>query len=64
MLAKDGQSIGQPATRAGEAGSAVTLPPGGSGHAVLHTVNEESRTSRAGRTPRWCGPTRPARRTT
>ncbi len=40
LLARDGQSIGRPAGREGGAGQAVTLAPGASAHAVLHTVNE------------------------
>ncbi|MEV5483372.1 MULTISPECIES: DUF4232 domain-containing protein [Streptomyces] len=38
LLAKDGQSVGKPATREGAAGAAVTLAPGKSAHAVLHTI--------------------------
>ncbi|MFG2830417.1 DUF4232 domain-containing protein [Streptomyces sp. NPDC048434] len=40
LLAGDGQTIGKPAAREGGAGTAVTLAPGSSAHAVLHTLNE------------------------
>ncbi|UAL71843.1 DUF4232 domain-containing protein [Streptomyces angustmyceticus] len=40
LLARDGQPVGRPAGREGGAGRAVTLAPGASAHAVLHTVNE------------------------
>ncbi|MGW1836812.1 DUF4232 domain-containing protein [Streptomyces sp. NPDC002067] len=40
LSARDGVVIGHPADREGPAGSAVTLAPGASAHAVLHTVNE------------------------
>lgn len=36
----DGQSIGSPATREGSATKAVSLAPGQSAHAVLHTIND------------------------
>ncbi|MGX1849492.1 DUF4232 domain-containing protein [Streptomyces sp. NPDC055299] len=45
LLAKDGQSVGKPATREGSAGAAVTLAPGNSAHAVLHTVSEGTKGS-------------------
>ncbi|WP_433859209.1 DUF4232 domain-containing protein [Streptomyces kronopolitis] len=45
LLAKDGQSVGKPATREGAAGAAVTLAPGSSAHAVLHTVSEGTKGS-------------------
>ncbi|MEU5545719.1 DUF4232 domain-containing protein [Streptomyces sioyaensis] len=40
LLAKDGQAVGKPATREGAAGAAVTLAPGKSAHAVLHTITK------------------------
>ncbi|MFB6439827.1 DUF4232 domain-containing protein [Streptomyces sp. NPDC056411] len=40
LMARDAQSIGKPATREGVAGGPVTLAPGASAHAELHTLNE------------------------
>lgn len=40
LLQRDGQTVGRPATREGAAGGAVTLAPGASAHAVLHTIND------------------------
>ncbi|MFD9206014.1 DUF4232 domain-containing protein [Streptomyces sioyaensis] len=45
LLAKNGQSVGKPATRQGAAGAAVTLAPGKSAHAVLHTIAEGTKGS-------------------
>ncbi|MFI8993883.1 DUF4232 domain-containing protein [Streptomyces sp. NPDC053542] len=40
LIQRDGQMIGRPATREGAAGRAVTLKPGGSAYAVLHTIQD------------------------
>ncbi|MGR3936543.1 DUF4232 domain-containing protein [Streptomyces sp. BRA346] len=40
LLARDGQRIGKPAEREGAKGKPVTVPAGGSAHAVLHTIND------------------------
>ncbi|MFC6067257.1 DUF4232 domain-containing protein [Streptomyces ochraceiscleroticus] len=40
LIQRDGQMIGKPATREGAAGRAVTLKPGGSAYAVLHTIQD------------------------
>ncbi|MEU1801768.1 DUF4232 domain-containing protein [Streptomyces sp. NPDC019937] len=40
LLAKDGQTIGKAAEREGAKGKPVTVPAGGSAHAVLHTIND------------------------
>ncbi|WP_223735483.1 DUF4232 domain-containing protein [Streptomyces purpurogeneiscleroticus] len=40
LIQRDGQMIGKPATREGAAGKAVTLKPGGSAYAVLHTIQD------------------------
>ncbi|MFI0816863.1 DUF4232 domain-containing protein [Streptomyces sp. NPDC021098] len=40
LLAGDGQTIGKPAEREGATGKPVTVPAGGSAHAVLHTIND------------------------
>ena len=40
LMSRDGSVIGKPATREGGAGGSVTLRPGQSAHAVLHTVND------------------------
>lgn len=40
LIQRDGQMIGRPATREGAAGKAVTLKPGGSAYAVLHTIQD------------------------
>jgi len=40
LLARDGQTIGKPAEREGAKGKPVTVPAGGSAHAVLHTIND------------------------
>jgi Protein of unknown function (DUF4232) len=39
ILDQAGNQIGQPATREGSEGSAVTITPGGSASAILHTAN-------------------------
>ncbi|MFI7102219.1 DUF4232 domain-containing protein [Streptomyces sp. NPDC050161] len=40
LISRDGSTVGRPATREGGAGKAVTLKPGQSAHALLHTLNE------------------------
>ena len=40
LLDSAGSAIGDPATRRGASRSAVSLPPGGSASAMLHTLNE------------------------
>ncbi|WP_030618534.1 DUF4232 domain-containing protein [Streptomyces sclerotialus] len=40
LIQRDGQMIGKPATREGAMGKAVTLKPGGSAYAVLHTIQD------------------------
>ncbi|MCB5908966.1 DUF4232 domain-containing protein [Streptomyces pinistramenti] len=40
LISRDGSAVGKPATREGGAGKAVTLKPGQSVHALLHTLNE------------------------
>ncbi|MGI5471342.1 DUF4232 domain-containing protein [Streptomyces sp. CA-132043] len=40
LIQRDGQMIGKPATREGAKGKAVTLKPGASAYAVLHTIQD------------------------
>ena len=40
LLDSAGSAIGDPATRRGASRSTVSLPPGGSASAMLHTLNE------------------------
>ncbi|MER7399634.1 DUF4232 domain-containing protein [Streptomyces sp. NPDC000151] len=51
LIQRDGQIIGRPATREGAAGTAVTLKPGGSAYAVLHTIQDGLKD-----TPCWKSP--------
>ncbi|WP_052868832.1 DUF4232 domain-containing protein [Streptomyces niger] len=51
LIQRDGQMIGKPATREGAAGRAVTLKPGGSAYAVLHTIQDGLKD-----TPCWKSP--------
>ncbi|MFI9029206.1 DUF4232 domain-containing protein [Streptomyces sp. NPDC053560] len=51
LIQRDGQLIGKPATREGAAGKAVTLKPGASAYAVLHTIQDGLKD-----TPCWKSP--------
>ncbi|MEU7487566.1 DUF4232 domain-containing protein [Streptomyces sp. NPDC042319] len=51
LIQRDGQMIGKPATREGGAGKAVTLKPGASAYAVLHTIQDGLKD-----TPCWKSP--------
>ncbi|WP_258052703.1 DUF4232 domain-containing protein [Streptomyces sp. Ru73] len=51
LIQRDGQMIGKPATREGAAGKPVTLKPGGSAYAVLHTIQDGLKD-----TPCWKSP--------
>ncbi|MFI0776634.1 DUF4232 domain-containing protein [Streptomyces sp. NPDC021212] len=51
LLDSAGAAIGDPATRRGAARSSVSLPPGGSASAALHTLNEGTTDQPCRRTP-------------
>ena len=51
LLDSAGSAIGDPATRRGASRSPVSLPPGGSASAVLHTLNEGTTDTPCRRTP-------------
>lgn len=50
LIARDGSTVGKPATREGATGKPVTLRPGQSAHALLHTLNDGVKD-----TPCWTG---------
>ncbi|QLH19885.1 DUF4232 domain-containing protein [Streptomyces sp. Rer75] len=51
LLDSAGSAIGDPATRRGASRSTVSLPPGGSASAMLHTLNEGTTDEPCRRTP-------------
>ncbi|WP_055551709.1 DUF4232 domain-containing protein [Streptomyces sp. NBRC 110028] len=51
LLDSVGSAIGDPASRRGASRSAVSLPPGGSASAMLHTLNEGTADKPCWRTP-------------